>query len=210
VVVIGLASENLVRFAVIENDYWRSVGRTGLGAVMGSKNLKAMVAFGDSQVPIARPDELNANIIEDAELLLPSRPEQHAIAVILGALDDKIELNRQINMTLEAMTRTLFKSWFVDFEPFQDQRMQNSPMGPIPEVWEYSAVAQAVDINPPRSLQHGADATYIDMSALPTTLARVQSAARRPYSGSGSRFRNGDVLLARITPMFGERQNGSR
>ena len=50
-------------------------------------------------------------------LLTPPLPEQRAIAHILGTLDDKIELNRRMNETLEAMARTLFKSWFVDFDP---------------------------------------------------------------------------------------------
>ena len=43
--------------------------------------------------------------------------EQHTIAHILGTLDDKIELNRRMSQTLEAMARALFKSWFVDFDP---------------------------------------------------------------------------------------------
>jgi aldehyde:ferredoxin oxidoreductase len=54
-VVIGPAGENLVRFACIENNYWRSAGRTGAGAVMGSKNLKAIVFHGNAQCPIANP-----------------------------------------------------------------------------------------------------------------------------------------------------------
>ena len=48
---------------------------------------------------------------------LPPLPEQRAIAHVLGTLDDKIELNRRMNETLEEMARALFKSWFVDFEP---------------------------------------------------------------------------------------------
>ncbi len=48
---------------------------------------------------------------------LPPLPEQRAIAHILGTLDDKIELNRQMNRTLEAMAQALFKSWFIDFDP---------------------------------------------------------------------------------------------
>ena len=48
---------------------------------------------------------------------IPSLAEQQAIAHILGTLDNKIELNRRTNETLEAMARALFKSWFVDFEP---------------------------------------------------------------------------------------------
>jgi type I restriction enzyme S subunit len=55
--------------------------------------------------------------LERIEVGLPSKPEQRAIAAILGALDDKIELNRRMNETLEAMARAIFKSWFVDFDP---------------------------------------------------------------------------------------------
>ena len=55
--------------------------------------------------------------IESFEIALPPLAEQHAIAHILGTLDDKIELNRRMNETLEAMARALFKSWFVDFDP---------------------------------------------------------------------------------------------
>ncbi|HDQ39597.1 MAG TPA: aldehyde:ferredoxin oxidoreductase [Desulfonatronum sp.] len=58
VVVIGPAGENLVRFAVIENDYWRSAGRTGVGTVMGSKRVKAMAFWGNQKRSIADPDQL--------------------------------------------------------------------------------------------------------------------------------------------------------
>jgi len=50
-------------------------------------------------------------------VMLPSLPEQRAIAHILGTLDDKIELNRRMSETLEGMARAIFKAWFVDFEP---------------------------------------------------------------------------------------------
>jgi len=66
---------------------------------------------------------------------VPPLPEQHAIAHILGTLDDKIELNRRMNHTLETMAQTLFKNWFMDFEPFRDQGMQDSPLGEIPVGW---------------------------------------------------------------------------
>jgi aldehyde:ferredoxin oxidoreductase len=55
-VVIGPASENLVKFGVIENDYWRSAGRTGVGTVLGSKRLKGIVFQGDCKRPLADPD----------------------------------------------------------------------------------------------------------------------------------------------------------
>ena len=60
---------------------------------------------------------LNRNHVHPIEVRWPALPEQRAIAHILGTLDDKIELNRRMNATLEAMARALFKAWFVDFEP---------------------------------------------------------------------------------------------
>ena len=81
---------------------------------------------------VSSPDSI-AKILRDAEatgvpktnlqylrtfpVALPPLPEQRAIASILGALDDKIELNRRMNATLEAMARAIFQSWFVDFDP---------------------------------------------------------------------------------------------
>ena len=60
---------------------------------------------------------LNQEAIERIPIVLPTLPEQRAIAHILGTLDDKIEVNRRMSETLEAMARALFKSWFVDFDP---------------------------------------------------------------------------------------------
>jgi Restriction endonuclease S subunits len=60
---------------------------------------------------------------------LPSLPTQHAIARILGSLDDKIELNRQMNETLEAMARAIFQSWFVDFDPVRAKAEGRRPAG---------------------------------------------------------------------------------
>ena len=60
---------------------------------------------------------LTKGMIESLEIPLPPLPEQRAIAHVLGGLDDKVELNRRMNETLEEMARALFKSWFVDFEP---------------------------------------------------------------------------------------------
>jgi len=73
---------------------------------------------------------------------IPPLSEQRAIAHILGTLDDKIELNRRMNQTLEAMAQALFKSWFVDFEPFRDQGMQDSPLGEIPVGWRVGKLSE--------------------------------------------------------------------
>ena len=90
----------------------------------------------------------------------PPLAEQRAIAHILGTLDDKIELNRRMNETLEAMARALFKSWFVDFDPVRAKaegrdpglpkpladlfpdRFVDSELGEIPEGWEVRSLDQ--------------------------------------------------------------------
>ena len=105
-----------------------------------------------------------------------------------------------MNGTLEAMAQALFKSWFVNFEPFRDDGMQESVLGPIPWEWQCTTISGAIEINPSRKVERGANAIYVDMSSLPTVSARVLAGIRRPFTGSGPRFRNGDVLLARITP----------
>jgi type I restriction enzyme S subunit len=102
--------------------------------------------------------------ILDYTFLLPPLPEQKAIAHILGTLDDKIELNRKTNETLEAMAKALFKSWFVDFDPvrakaeshptglpaeisdlFPDS-FEDSELGEIPSGWECCSFTQLVEV----------------------------------------------------------------
>lgn len=73
--------------------------------------------------------------IEKYELALPPLTEQRAIAHILGTLDDKIELNRRRNQTLEAMARALFKAWFVDFEPVRAKMEGREPYLPA-DLWQ--------------------------------------------------------------------------
>lgn len=74
---------------------------------------------------------------------LPPLEEQRRIAGILGSLDDKIELNRRINANLEAQAQALFRSWFVDFEPFRDGPFVDSELGKIPQGWK---VAELGDV----------------------------------------------------------------
>lgn len=79
------------------------------------------------------------------ELRLPPLSEQRAIARILGALDDKIELNRRMNQTLEAMARALFRSWFVDFDGVPQEDMQESELGLIPRGWRVASLDAIAD-----------------------------------------------------------------
>lgn len=73
-------------------------------------------------------------------ILLPTLETQRRIAEVLSAFDDKIELNRQMIQTLEAMAQAIFKSWFVDFEPFQDGEFIDSELGKIPISWRIESL----------------------------------------------------------------------
>ena len=114
--------------------------------------------------------KLETSVLKSLPLRLPPLAEQRAIAHILGTLDDKIELNRKQNETLEAMARALFKAWFVDFEPVRAKmegrwqrgqslpglpahlydlfpdRLVESELGEIPEGWEVKSFADTVEI----------------------------------------------------------------
>lgn len=79
---------------------------------------------------------LNAQIIKDYVLKMPSLADQRRIASILSSLDQKIELNNKINADLEEMAQAIFKNWFVDFEPFKDGKFVDSELGMIPEGWK--------------------------------------------------------------------------
>ncbi len=107
---------------------------------------------------------LNTQILSAVPVLLPPSTEQKAIAHILGTLDDKIELNRKTNETLEAMARALFQSWFVDFDPvrakaegrptglpdeisdlFPDS-FEESELGEIPKGWEVRPLGDMIEL----------------------------------------------------------------
>ena len=115
-------------------------------------------AAGGSAVPI-----LNKGDFSRMEITLPPLPEQKAIAAVLGALDDKIELNRRMNATLEAMARALFQSWFVDFDPVRAKldgrqpagldeataalfpdHLEDSPLGHIPKGWKATTLGACI------------------------------------------------------------------
>jgi len=122
---------------------------------------------------------------------LPPLPEQRAIAHILGTLDDKIEWNRKMNETLEAMARAIFKSWFVDFDPvrakmkgrapglpkevadlFPDS-FEDSELGEIPKGWKVSTLKDVVTIH---------DSKRIPLSGR----ERKQRSGPYPYYGAAS------------------------
>ena len=161
--------------------------------------------------------ELSGSSLKEILLSLPPLEEQRAIARVLGALDDKIELNRRMSETLEEMARALFRSWFVDFDPVRAKAegrpsglppdldalfpasFEASELGEIPAGWEVKALGDVIEVNPKRRIRRGDVATHVEMAALPTSGPHVAAWTQRAFT-SGSRFMRGDTLLARITP----------
>ena len=88
---------------------------------------------------------LTVPVIEDIDILLPSLAEQDKIVSILKSLDDKIEVNRKINENLEQQAQALFKSWFVDFEPFKNGEFVESELGMIPKGWIIKSLSEIAD-----------------------------------------------------------------
>lgn len=100
--------------------------------------------------------------IDEQDIWNPDPDTQQKIVQILKSLDDKIELNRQINANLEEQAQSLFKSWFVDFEPFRNSPFVDSELGKIPKGWKVNSIEDLASYiasgGTPRSL----DSSYYD------------------------------------------------
>lgn len=127
---------------------------------------------------------LNRNYIKDIPIVIPDRKEQEAVSAILGALDDKIGVNDRIASTYEDLLRTLFAELRIDVE--------SDPSSAV-------ATSDFVDFNPTLKVPRDSEAVYLDMAAVPTDRAMVSEWTRREPK-SGTRFANGDTVMARITP----------
>ena len=150
----------------------------------------------------------NPDVIENADLILPPLPEQKAIASILGALDDKIELNRKMNESLEAMARALFKSWFVDFDPIPGfpphKEWQNSSLGKIPKGWRVGTLGELCEIvmgqSPPGETYNESGEGLPFYQGIRDFGFRFPS--RRIYCTASTRLaQKGDVLLSVRAPV---------
>ena len=89
---------------------------------------------------------ITKNTFENIICQIPPLEQQKQISTILSSLDDKIELNRRINDNLEQQAQALFKSWFVDFEPFRGGKFVESQLGMIPKGWKVGTLSDLLDI----------------------------------------------------------------
>ena len=197
----ALVSKDTPRFAYSPQlCYWRSLDPEVLHPRylyfwMNSWDFYAQVTAVKGQTDMA--DYVSLRDQRRMEVPIPLLAEQRRIADVLGALDDRIEVNRRMNRTLEAMAQALFRSRFVSFDGRGD--LVESEAGPIPEGWRWGKPADLITFDPRMKLKKGTIARYLGMSEVPTEGFEVGELEERPYKG-GSKFVLGDTLLARITP----------
>jgi type I restriction enzyme S subunit len=163
---------------------------------------------------------LNRNHVHPLAVRLPDRTSQDGIASVLGALDDKIELNRRMNETLEALVRAIFKDWFVDFGPTRAKMEGRAPylaqdiwsLFPDrldeegkPEGWDFGTLGdvaeQVGESVQPEALDPGTP--YVGLEHMPR-----KSIALSEWEGAGKvtsgklTFRKGDFLFGKLRPYF--------
>ena len=195
--------------------------------------------------------QITFDSVSSLSLNIPDKETQQKILDIITPLDDKIELNTQINQTLEQIAQALFKSWFVDFDPVRakvqalsdglnleqaelaamqaisgktpEELTALSQIQPecyaelaetakafpcemmevdgveVPKGWEVLNANDVIEFNPKETLKKDTLAYYLDMASLPTQGCSPDLPILRKFT-SGTRFRNGDTLFARITP----------
>jgi len=170
----------------------------------------------------AAQQNLSGVLIKSLRFPFPPLPEQRAIAHILGTLDDRIELNRRMNETLEAMARALFKSWFVDFDPVRAKaegrdpglpcdfaalfpdRFQGSELGGVPEGWEVGRAGDLVLLGGEKLNPSQFPDEVFDHFSIP-----AYDEGRTPKAERGEDIKSAksmvlaeSVLLSRLNPRF--------
>lgn len=166
---------------------------------------------------------LNLGGVAQLPIILPPYEEREKIAHILGTLDDKIELNRKVNETLEAMARALFKSWFVDFDPVHAKAEGRHPglpryladlfpssfegteQGEIPVGWRVGAFGE-IAANPRRSVAPGKidpSGPYIALEHMPRcSIALQEWSAAGVLESNKFEFKRGEILFGKLRPYF--------
>ena len=167
--------------------------------------------------------ELSGSTLKGIHIPLPSFREQRAIAHVLATLDDKIELNRRMNETLEAMARALFKSWFVDFDPVRAKmegrdtglpesiadlfpdRLADSECGEIPVGWKAGRLAD-IATAPRRNVDPAGlddEIPYIGLEHMPRRSIALTAWERvGKVTSNKSVFEKGEVLFGKLRPYF--------
>jgi type I restriction enzyme S subunit len=166
-ILISTVRPNLKHFTILKNVSCNTIASTGFAVITAKKidpyflyyslttdeftNYLSRIADSHtSTYPSFNPD-----IIENAIISVPPENEQKSIASILSSLDDKIELNRKMNETLEKISQAIFKHWFIDFEfpgengkPYKSSggKMVETELGEIPEKWKFGKLGNIIEL----------------------------------------------------------------
>lgn len=148
---------------------------------------------------------LNLKEIRQLPILWPPVLERRRIAEILGRLDDKIEVNRRINRTLESMAQALYQHWFVDFGPFQDGEFVESELGPIPVGWRVGKLGDLANVEKntvdPQNLS--LETPYIGLADMPKGSITLDMWGQAKDSTSTKfRMQAGQILFGKLRPYF--------
>jgi type I restriction enzyme S subunit len=191
-----------LHFVLQSADARRQIEHAAVGSTQKTISLKSISAL---RVPLPPPEELEA------------------IAHILGTLDDKIELSRRMNETLEAMARALFKSWFVDFDPVRAKaegrdpglpkpladlfpaRLVDSELGEIPEGWEVGRLGDVLCQRVERCVASAETAArpYVPIDCIsPKSLFLAESKSGAEAQSSLTKFYKDDLLFGAMRPYF--------
>jgi type I restriction enzyme S subunit len=172
---------------------------------------------------------INLKDLRQLQVPFPRAAERRAIAHLLGTLDDKIEINRKQNETLEATVRALFKAWFVDFEPVRAKmkgcwqrgrslsgfpahlydlfpdRLVESDIGLIPEGWRLGSLGE-ISINPRRGVRPNEieeETPYIALENMPKRcIALSEWGVANSLESNKYKFRRGEILFGKLRPYF--------
>ena len=211
---------------ICSTDIWVTRAKEGVdqGFLYYCMASQSFVDFADSGSEGTRMPHAQWEWVSRYKIRLPTLPEQHRIAHILSTLDDKIELNRQMNETLEATARAIFKSWFVNFDPVKAKMeghkppcmdtetaalfpsaFQDSPLGEIPKGWKVGTLGEIA-----KNIRRSVKASEIDSSEcfiglehMPRrNIALSQWQIDAEIASNKYRFRKGEILFGKLNPHF--------
>ena len=146
---------------------------------------------------------LNQKILEKIEFPYVSVENQMKIVEVLSAIDRKVMVNRNINANLQQQAQAIFKSWFVDFEPFQDGEFVESELGPIPKGWSVGRLADICTYGKDKvAVSELTPENYFSTENMLANKGGYTSAASLPNVLQTARCVPGDTLVSNIRPYF--------
>ena len=218
----------IIRPTIIDNNMMGAIPASDIADSRFFHYALSKFDFGEVAGGSALP-YLTVSALSKLEIPIPPLYEQRAIAHILGTIDDKIELNRKQNETLEAMARALFKAWFVDFEPVRAKmkgrwqrgqslpglpahlydlfpnRLVESELGEIPEGWRMGSLGE-VAVHPRRSVQPSEikdETPYIALEHMPKrSIALAEWGVANGLESNKYEFKHGEILFGKLRPYF--------